>query len=349
MLSSEAIKLLEIVEKTIDEQNEENYDRQWKEFLDHNGREEMFFPKRIPQKVDYQYKHININDAVKDKNLMLIEQMERVLKWQEKGWGALGVRCNYGTGILSSLYGCDLFIMPYEQNTLPSTLPMRLEKVQKAMENGTPSLFGGLGSQVFEMGEFFLEAFEKYPKIKKYVSLYHPDLQGPLDIAELLLGEDLFYLPYDNPELLHKILQNISGTYTLFMEKWFKLAPKNKPFSHHWQLCFNGNILLRDDSAMNFAPEQVKEFALDYDEKLLAHFGGGALHFCGKGDHFCTYFPEMKHLYGVNIGQPHLNDMELMCQRTVDIGIQILGIGKGAAMKYANRQGCYHHNLAMEE
>ena len=123
-------------------------------------------------------------------------------------------------------------------------------------------------------------------------------------------GSDIFYEMYDDPDLVHSVLRTVTDTYKAFMEKWFSIYPNDRELSVHWALMFKGNILLRLDSAVNISVDFYNEFSKPYDRELLDHFGGGCLHFCGKGDHFISSLCEIDSLHGINLSQPHLNDMD---------------------------------------
>lgn len=348
-LSSETVRLLELIEATIDEETEEDYLRQWDEFLSHRSTDEIFCAtrKRTAQP-EYAFRNIRINDAVKDYEAMLVSQMETVLRALGQEHPVLGVRTNYGAGIMPSLFGAEAFEMPYHTNTLPTVRPMGVERLEELLAGGVPDLRGGLGERVFEMAEFYCETFARYPKIRKYVPVYHPDTQGPLDICELLLGSDYFYLIYDDPDGLKALLELVTKTYIAFHNAWFSLIPKTPERSVHWaNVMHRGNILLRDDSAMNLSPEAYEEFALPYDRALLEYFDGGGIHFCGRGDHYIEKLATIPKLYAVNLSQPELNDMEKIYRNTVDRGIQIVGFSAERARADANRPGGFGHNVSV--
>lgn len=88
----------------------------------------------------------------------------------------------YGTGTLSSVLGAEIFVVPREMNTPPTTHAVDSDdRIREMIERGVPDLNGGFGKRGFECGEFFAEAFAKYLKISACVNMFHPDLQGPLD------------------------------------------------------------------------------------------------------------------------------------------------------------------------
>ena len=82
---------------------------------------------------------------------------------------------------------------------------------------------------------------------------------------------------------------------------------------------------------MNFSPEMFDTFIRPYDARLLAEFGGGAIHFCGRGDHYIESASTMPGLTAIQLSQPPYNDMEQIYRNTVDKGIALLGLDRRAA------------------
>ncbi|MFW6158065.1 MAG: hypothetical protein ACOC8E_01750, partial [Planctomycetota bacterium] len=99
----------------------------------------------------------------------------------------------------------------------------------------------------------------------------------------------------------------------------------------HWSMMHEGQIMLRDDSAMNFSPAMFDEFIRPYGQRLLDEFGGGAVHFCGKGDHYIHKAVEMDDMHAIAMSQPEYNDMEEIYRSTVDRGIKLIGLRREAA------------------
>ena len=60
---------------------------------------------------------------------------------------------------------------------------------------------------------------------------------------------------------------------------------------------------------------------------LFDRFDGGAIHFCGRGDHYIEAMCEMDGLTAINMSQPELNDMDVIFRNTVDKGIKLVGFG----------------------
>lgn len=338
-LSEYTLSLLDDIERRISPETEDDYVRKWQDFYQGKCEEAIFVPRRKTTSVSsVAIKDININDAIDDYELMLDTQLAGISKALSSGKGALSMRANYGTGIMTSLFGAEIFVMPRSQNTLPTTRSFNdTDKISAVLESGIPSFEAGFGKKVFEFGEMCREIFEKYPKISKYVYMYHPDTQGPLDIAELLWGSEMFYSMYDEPELVHALIQLITDTYTRFLDKWFVMYPNRSDLNAHWGYLMKGNICLRNDSAMNLSPDFYREFAFKYDQYLLDYYSGGIVHFCGRGDHYIDILSSAENLTGINLSQPHLNDMNKIYTSAFTNRKRLIGLRADACDEYAAR------------
>jgi hypothetical protein len=346
--SKETLAILEDLERRIDPAGEEEYLAQWRDFLFDRFEGSIFTPRRpVMTAPGTPLPHININDALADYDLMLRHQLSGVSHTLNSPTTSPALRANYGSAILSSLFGAELFVMPYHTDTLPTTRCLGdTDKIRDLVERGIPPLRTSLGEKTFAFGEIWAELSRRYPNVHRYVAMYHPDLQGPLDIAELLWGGEMFYAMYDEPELVHAFLSLITETYTAFMEEWFKLFPPDPEMNPHWGILYHrGTIALRDDSAMNLSPALYEEFALPYDQKLLEHFDGGIVHFCGRGDHYIPALCRANKLYGINMSQPEYNDMEIIYRNTVDKGIPLLCFSPPVAQRDQHRPGGFHGHL----
>jgi hypothetical protein len=341
--------LLDDIESRIDPEVEDDYNRQWEDFLMDKFTGDIFCPVRKKTKAsNAEYKKICINDAIEDYDLMMLDQIQGVSNALNSASRPLNVRSNYGTGILSSPFGLRMHIMPYEMNTLPTTIPLNdTDKIREIVDKNSVDVNAGLGKKVYEMGEYFKDAFSKYPKIVKYVDIYHPDIQGPLDVCELIWGSQIFYDLYDNPDLVHSLLKIVCDVYIRFLDKWFALVGAPGEINSHWETKFKGAIMLRDDSAMNLSPEMYEEFGFTYDNLLLERFNGGAVHFCGRGDHYIDILCRAEKLTGINMSQPHLNNMETIYRATVESGkkIKLLWFDRPRAEKDKSRLGAFSHNM----
>jgi hypothetical protein len=326
-------KYLEDLEKRIDPFVEEKLFNEWKDFCDGRTTSDIFSPRRENKRPPtIEWPEISINSALDSYELMALQQLKNCSDALRDGKGMLlNVRCNYGTSILPTLFGATLFVMEEKLNTLPTSKPMGVHTIEEIVRKGIPDLSNGLGKRVFEMANRFHGLFDSYPRIKQHVRIFHPDLQGPMDVCELLYGSELFVDLLIQPDLLRHLLNLITETYIAFMKKWELIVPFNDAYSTHWSMLHRGHIMLRDDSAMNLSPEMFDEFVKPYDQRLLSVFGGGAIHFCGRGDHFIESASRMEKLYAIHMSQPELNNLETIFHNTVDKNIRLLSLRREVA------------------
>jgi len=332
-------KYLKDLEERIDPSTEEKLFNEWKDFCDGRITTGIFAPLRgVKRRPMIEWPEISINSALGNYELMALQQLKTCSDALKEGSGALlNVRCNYGTGILPSVFGAELFVMEEKLNTLPTSKPIKNQTMEEIVEQGIPDLTNGLGKKVFEMAARFNELFDNYPRIQKYARIFHPDLQGPMDVCELLYGSDLFVDLLVKPELIKRLLGLIVDTYAAFMRKWELLVPFDEGYSTHWSMLHRGHLMLRDDSAMNLSPEMFDEFIKPFDQRLLVAFGGGAVHFCGRGDHYIEKASQIENLYAIHMSQPELNNMETIFQNTVDKNIKLLGLRRDVAEEAIRR------------
>ncbi len=322
---------LEDLERRLDVAVEEELEAEWRTFLGGCFPEPCFRPRRrsaAPARIEWPV--ILINQALKDPELMLLRELAAASAVIAKGDGQiLNIRCNYGTTILPSLFGVEIFYLEDQHDTLPASHPLSggIDGIRTLLEAGVPDFNRGWGARVFETAAYYREKLDPYPKLREYLRIYHPDLQGPLDLAEMIWGSGIFIEFYDHPELIKAFLALLTETYRRFMHRWDEqFPPVNDRFCSHWGWGHTGRIVLREDSAMNLSAEMYREFALPFDRQLLEEFGGGVVHFCGRGDHYIADLAAVPEVTGIQLSQPEYNDMETIFRNTVDRGIPLLAL-----------------------
>lgn len=326
---------LDDLESRIDESIEQRLLDEWKQFCDKRHTGKLFTPSRPEAKASQvALPAVTINQAMDDFDKMALREFASCQSTLNvRGGSLLMVRSNYGTPIMPVLFGCKLFIMADELNTLPGCHAVAggADAMKAMLDRGVPSLDHPHIRKVFEMGRRYVAIARKYPKIGRWVYVYHPDLQGPLDVLEMVWGSDIFLNFYDHPDVIHGMLRLICDTYISFMREWEKVVPTPVPgYGPHWGILHKGRIMLRDDSAMNLSPGMFNEFMRPYDERLLRELGGGAMHSCGRVEHFVPFLADMPGLHAFNLSQPHLNDMETVFKNTIDRGLTIVGLSRAA-------------------
>ena len=327
--------------RRIDPDEEARIHRAWHDFLD--GRlagtiasgEPFVPPARVPKPATVEWPRLHINDGLADIDSMVLHQLSMVSDALAAGSNAiLNVRTNYGVSIMTSQLGCEVVIMSREQGNLPTTRPLAGDDpIRAAIDRGVPDLRAGQGADVFDCGARFAEVLAMHEALDRWVLLYHPDTQGPIDNAELAWGSDIFLAFYDDPQLVHDFLDLMVEHYLAFLRRWFAEHPARGEYSAHWGHLIKGQVMLRDDSLMNLSPEIYDEFILERERRSINELGGGVIHYCGRGSHVIDRFSRIESLSGVNLSQPHLNEMDAVYEATVDRGINLIALDPTAAAR----------------
>lgn len=214
------------------------------------------------------------------------------------------IRANHGVGTLPSLFGANVRYLEDNMPPWVDPLPGDAEDIiDRILDKGIPNLRSGLGARVLDTMTFYRETLSRYPKCNQLVKVYHPDLQGPFDVAHLILHTEIYYLMQDDPERLHSLLKLITNTYIQLMREIRKLCSDDLDgFSCHWGGLCGGYVAIRDDTPVNISRVQFEEFVKPYDEQILNAFDGGSIHYCGRADHWLPSMASMQGLRGLQFG-----------------------------------------------
>jgi hypothetical protein len=227
------------------------------------------------------------------------------------------IRANYGTGILPSLFGCE--IMRFDHGALPAALPLHdTERIRAHVAVGIPDLHGGLGGRVLDTVAFYVEALKPYPKLREWVTIDLADTQGPLDAAEVAWGSEIFMYMYEDPELVHAFLGLVTGTLAAFTRAHqaidgIPFAPAPSPL---------GRVCIREDSSVMVSGEMYDTFCKPYAQRLLDEFGG-CIHWCGDGKAWWRSLITLRNLTAVNPFQGQYYDPVDMHRACRDAGVMV--------------------------
>jgi hypothetical protein len=264
------------------------------------------------------------NDTFVDPEKMLLDQLRApFLHNQLHDYHPLNVRSNYGTVILPSVFGLSYQLT---ETSLPWVHHLENRAQVRALINrGVPDIKTGLGGRCFETAAYYRETLSAYPHLSKAVSIYHPDLQGPFDVAHLIWGPDIFYALYDCPDVVHSLVALITETYRCWMWAWKTWVGEGNDFTTHWNFYMKGGIMLRDDTAVTMSTRHYEEFVKPYDQILLDEFGG-CIHFCGKAKAFIGGMCASRCLNGIHMSQPELNDVPAVLALAEQHKLVVMGL-----------------------
>jgi len=315
--------------KRINPDEEMRLKREWLAFANLKLNEGYFAPTRTPTPPTIEWPSILINDALQSDTLMIYQQLYLISEALRAHSGELlNLRSNYGTGIIPSMFGAEIFMMPPKTDTLPATksMPAGKDSILEILASGKIDFDKGFSGRVFSTARLYLEMVQPYPELKEFLHYYNPDLQGPMSLCESLWGSACFMDFYDDPDSVEAALDFLTQVYIDYTKKWHELVPPtSSEYSVEWGCLHKGHTIIRNDTAMNISGDMYEEFVLPRDQKIIAEFGGG-VHFCGRGDHYIEHLANINGLSCINISQPDWNDMEKIYTNTVDKNIIIFGM-----------------------
>jgi len=125
----------------------------------------------------------------------------------------------------------------------------------------------------------FIEICEKMIRVSAGSGIpFSRGFFSPLDLAEALRGNNIYYDFTDNPKELHNLLNFCADATIQFAEDIFKVARKylSKEDYSNWYI--EGSINMSEDIACMISPELYREFAAPYTQKVIDHFGKAFMH-----------------------------------------------------------------------
>jgi hypothetical protein len=280
----------------------------------------------VARAADQDWPQYPYNDTFADREKMLLDQLRApFFHNQLRDYHPLNIRSNYGTPILPSVFGLGYQLT---ETSLPWVHHAGGQKeVEALIARGVPDVHNGLGARCFETDAYYREMLKPYPKLTQAISIYHPDLQGPFDVAHLIWGPDIFYALYDCPEVVHALLALVTETYKVWMRTWKACIGEGNEFTTHWNFYIKGGIMLRNDTAVTMSAQHYEEFVKPYDQALLDEFGG-CIHFCGRGMAFIASMCQSRKLYGINMSQPDWNDTPAVIDHVRRNGLVMIGLAR---------------------
>ena len=237
----------------------------------------------------------NYEEAFYDDDLMLASQLRLACAVNNSRSDAVpSIRANLGTGITLSCVGLKQLVFPDKMPWLKEH--MSREQISR-LEPDDIKIQGDFGRGLDCM-RFFKDT------LQNGLPVYCMDTQGPLDLAHLLAGDDLFYAMYDDPPYVHHLMEFVVEL-GLRTHRWMKEATGEvMDRCHHGNSLYSENFGIRicEDTSAIIGPDAVAEFSIPYDQKLARAFGGAYVHYCGRSDHLTQALLEAPDIKGINFG-----------------------------------------------
>lgn len=125
----------------------------------------------------------------------------------------------------------------------------------------------------------FLEICDKMLSVSKGTDIpFSRGFFSPLDLAEALRGQAIYYDFADSPDELHDLLDFCADATIRFAEDIYALARKHLSAGKFALWFTEDSINMSEDIACMISPELYREFAAPHTQKVIDHFGKGFMH-----------------------------------------------------------------------
>jgi hypothetical protein len=219
------------------------------------------------------------------------------------------IRANFGCVLIASLFGARL--EQVEDNPPWARNFETRQGFAAALQRDPLDFTQGWCPRVIERYEFYRATLAPYPGLASIIKLVLPDLQGPMDTAELLRGSELYVDLYEDPALLADAMAKAAAAQIGFarcLSRYVNDGPAG--WAHQHGFLIRGPILIRIDSAIMLSPRMYREQIAPYDERVLRELGGGGLHSCGNINLNGPEYLGVPSSQCLDLGQPQMNDLD---------------------------------------
>lgn len=255
----------------------------------------------IPTVINYslaedEWPTFNFEEIFHDQEKMLLNELRQVyLGAKLKDDRLYGIRANYGTGIIASMFGCPTHTF---EDSLPVGTAIPRNEIEKILSNGIPDKNSGLMGKVWDTVAYFQEMLLPYPKLSQAIGSQCFDIQGPFDNASIIWGSEIYLAILDQPEKICQLMDLISDTIILMVQELRRIDGFSL-VEHDGAWNFLGGVCVRNDSSVNLSGEHYETLVKPFDDKIISKWGGW-IHFCGKAHQWWKKQLDIQGLKGIN-------------------------------------------------
>ncbi len=201
----------------------------------------------------------------------------------------------FGTGVLASAFGCEIRTSPGPGND-PAVAGTCVTSLADAAHLKMPDPYeDGWMPRV-------LDAID-YARANSDLPVGLTDMQGPLDTLGLMCGQAQLYMwMYDEAKMVHELFDLVTEAFI----EWVKVQKEHigEPLDRSNGLQGVGassiGVWESDDDMVMIGPDMYREFVVPYLSRIFETFGGGSVHFCGKGYQHLDNILQIKNARVVN-------------------------------------------------
>lgn len=254
--------------ETLEKRPEKNILNIWDDL--EAGKRPRFSPLTIGRQVEPGEEGPGEEKTPQEKLAREIINILKPLKWENPVAPVLTMGTDEGTGFMAAGFGVKISSDPKYAGGVEKHLSM---KEVERMEVPSPEKDVRF-KKIKEKIDFYLE----YTPDDFKLGL--PDMQGPFNIANAVIGTEIFFLMNDSPEKVHLLMSMVTEYYIRCYRLFQKWIPEDR-----W-VNFIGVTKRISECSVNLISEDLyREFVAPYDRKLVEFWGGEvAIHPC-SGPH----------------------------------------------------------------
>jgi hypothetical protein len=308
-------RLLEQLETAIQPARQAETDRLYQRALRSEDTERIPLSLAYPLPVDSSFSPFPHRELFADPEKMLFNELVHAFETSILHHATVQddlpftIRANFGTGVIASLFGAR--VEQVDDNPPWVRSFESLDAFQRVFDCDPLDFSRGWCPRVVERYEFYRATLAEYPRLNRAVWRVLPDLQGPMDTAEMLRGSEWYEDLVERPAMVNKLLALLAQAQVGFARRLQPLLNDGPPgFCHQHASALAGNILIRNDSAIMISPAMYREQIAPHDEWVLREMGGGGIHSCGNIGHLAAEYLRLPSLRALDLGQPELNDLD---------------------------------------
>ena len=276
----------------------------------------LLLTANISSKFSENLRRYNPKEIHRDSEKMFANGLLDALRALAGGGDAVpSIRANMGCSAFPSLFGVTPLLfedkMPWVKKHLSRQQIANLKPGEIAPNN---DIFLAL-----EHMSFMRDQLQNSP-----VRIYPPDLQGPFDMAHIVYGDAIFYDLYDDPQFVHYLMELCCQAIIIGMEQCLQAIPDSERLIAHYSNLVipkaMGGLKISEDTSTLLSRDCIDEFVIPYTSRVLEHFGGGYIHYCGKNDHLFESMLSLNKVIGINFGNPEMHDMDMILSKIAKAG-----------------------------
>jgi len=273
----------------------------------------------IPTVISYdvpeqEWPAFGFEEIFSDREKMLLSELRNVYMGARLRDDRLyGIRANYGTGIIASMFGCPVHTFDH---ALPICTEVPQDQVERILQSGLPHAEAGLMGRTLETVAYYRNVLRPYANLSRYVGSQCFDIQGPFDNASIIWGSSIYLAVLDAPDKVRRLIEIVTAT-ILRAVQHLRQVDGCSPNEHDGAWNFLGGVCVRNDSSVNLSGLHYVELAKPFDQQLIQPRDGW-IHFCGRAQ---QWWPELLDLHGLRGINPYqgefydLYDMYAACEK----------------------------------